>query len=409
MGKNLVSDNQLSLPLATNTQQERHNSRTIAQHNDLVRAHYDFTLTEHRLFIAMLARINKGDIEFHLNRIPISELFPEQGNANRSGSRFPQVRRAIDRLTDQKIKVLNISEKGGREYISIPLMAIGHYKEGTGYVDVKFNDYAKKYLLDLKNNFTTAHELTLLSFHSSYSHRLYWFLKSELYNKNTFEIEVIYLRQMLSLENSYPAFKDFRRNVIDIAQRELESTDMAFDYTIEKVARIPKSIIFTRKAKFQSAIADIDFPESIQVKLTEIGISLKSLKEIKVLYAQKKIDEGYINFVINYYQEVNKTGKLRSPAGAIFKALTTDQLRPEFATFQQQSAPIVYKKPQPASKPQAGNKAISFEELENGWNVLSRKGLTKYATFNDSLADYANNPMYRFEERDGKQYLIVTE
>lgn len=26
-----------------------------------------------------------------------------------------------------------------------------------------------------------------------------------------------------------------------------------------------------------------------------------------------------------------------------------------------------------------------------------------------SLAEYRNNPMYRFEERDGKKYLIVEE
>lgn len=403
-------DNQLSLSLTTTSSKKSPSNRTIAQHNDLVRANYDFTLTEHRLFITMLARINRGDVEFRLNRIPISELFPESEHESpRSGSRYPQVRKAVKRLINQTIEVEIVNEKGVKSYTGIPLMAIAQYKEGSGYIIAQFNDYAKTYLLDLKGNFTSAQELTLMGFHSSYSHRLYWLLKSELYRKGTYEAQVPFLRQILCLQDSYPVFKDFRRNIIDVAQKEIDATDMAFEYTLVRIARAVKSVIFRQKTPNQTKVVEIDFPETVHVKLTEIGISLKSLQEIKLAYAQKKIDEPYIAFVLYYYQEVNKKGRLRSLAGAIYKALTINQLRKEFDLYQQQNIAPLYKAPLPKQVNKASAKIIPFEELEDGWKVLNRKGLTQYATFEDSLVDYVDNPMYRFEERDGKKYLIVCE
>ncbi len=51
--------------------------RVVAQHNDLIRAQYDMSLLEMRLFIAMLARISRGDKEFSTYRIPVNELYPD--------------------------------------------------------------------------------------------------------------------------------------------------------------------------------------------------------------------------------------------------------------------------------------------------------------------------------------------
>jgi hypothetical protein len=49
----------------------------VAQHNDLIRARYDMSLLESRLFVCLLGRIDRKDKNFVLCRIPVSELYPD--------------------------------------------------------------------------------------------------------------------------------------------------------------------------------------------------------------------------------------------------------------------------------------------------------------------------------------------
>jgi plasmid replication initiation protein len=143
--------------------------RVVAQHNDLIKAQYDMSLLEMRLFVAMLARINRGDSEFTTCRIPVSELYPDD---KVGGKTYSQVKKAVVRLVSRTITVESKDERGVREVVSNPLMATCRYKEGTGYVVAQFNNFVKPYLLELKGDFTVAQELTLIGFRSFYSFRV---------------------------------------------------------------------------------------------------------------------------------------------------------------------------------------------------------------------------------------------
>lgn len=322
--------------------------RVVAQHNDLVRAQYDMSLLEWRLFVAMMARINKGDKEFSICRIPVSELYPD---SDVGGKTYSQVKKAVMRLVGRTITVETKDAKGIREVVSNPLMATMRYKEGTGFVIAQFNNFVKPYLLELKGDFTTSQELTLMSFRSFYSFRFYSLLKSYSYLKDTVVLDLEKMKYMLNLTDRYNNFADFKRFVLDIAQAEIAHTDVAFEYTTLKDGKQVTGIQFDFLRPAVVAQLEIELPEGIQQQLNEVGMTIRSLQEIKSIFSQGKLTEEYFRFVLDYYNEDKHKGRIRNRAGAIFTALTKDQLKKEFEIWKANKP--VYKAPTPKKEVRA--------------------------------------------------------
>lgn len=383
---------------------ENRPDRVVAQHNDLIRAQYDMSLLEMRLFIAMLARINRGDKEFSTYRIPVSELYPED---KVGGKTYSQIKKAVIRLSGRTITVESKDERGMREIVSNPIMSTCRYKEKSGHVMAQFNNFVKPYLLELRGDFSVAQELTLIEFRSFYSFRVYWLLKLSAFHSDTIIVGLSEMKHMFHLTGKYTNFADFKRFVLDIAQQEIAATDMAFDYKPIKDGKSVVSIQFQLLRPVVVTRIDTELPDGVQQKLTELGISLKSLHEIKDRYRQGKLGEEYIRFVLSYYEQAQTKGRIRSLAGAIYKALMTNQLANEFEAMK--GAQPVYKAPQAKTRPdEVAEDVISLDELRSGWEAMRRQGLSDHETFEASLAQYKNTPAYRFETRDGIDYLIYS-
>ena len=388
-----------TIPSAGDTRPDR----VVAQHNDLIKAQYDMSLLEMRLFVAMLARINRGDSEFSTCRIPVSELYPDD---KVGGKTYSQVKKAVVRLVSRTITVESKDERGIREIVSNPLMATCRYKEGTGYVVAQFNNFVKPYLLELKGDFTVAQEITLIGFRSFYSFRVYWLLKLSAFYKDNIKLDLPLIKQMLNLTDRYANFADFKRFVLDIAQQEIASTDMAFEYQPLKEGRTVVGVLFHLLRPVVVTQADTELPEGVQQKLNEIGVTLRSLQEIKSRYQQGKITEEYLRFVLHYYEQAQTKGRIRSLAGVVFKALTTDQLLKEFDQWK--AGRPVYKAPEAKPPVSVREEVIPLEELQSGWEIMHKKGLSTHVTFADSLTEYQKDPAYRIEIRDGKECLIYS-
>ncbi|UHG93855.1 replication initiation protein [Spirosoma oryzicola] len=375
----------------------------VAQHNDLIRARYEMSLLESRLFICLLGRIDRKDKDFLLCRIPVSELYPDE---KVGGKAYAQVREAVIRLASRVIHVESIDENGRREIVSNPLMATCRYKEGSGYLIAQFNNFVKPYLLELQGNFTVAEIQTLLGFRSFYSYRLYWLLKSAAFHHETIKLELSSLKKTLNLEQRYQNFADFKRFVLDIAKHELSITDMAFDYKQLKDGRAVTALSFHLLRPAVVTQDDIKLPEGTQQTLTEVGLSLKSLSDIKLRFQQGGLPEDYLRFVIHYYQEAKKKGRLKSLAGAIYKALMTDQLRQEFQLWQANQP--TYHAPKATHKT-AKVEIIPLDVLREQFESLSTKGLAEYDTFEAYLDWMLSQAMYDMDVIDGKEVLVYTE
>lgn len=385
------------------TSREIRQDRMVAQHNDLIRARYDMSLLESRLFVCLLGRIDRKDKDFVLCRIPVSELYPDE---KVGGKAYSQVREAVIRLASRVIHVETQDEQGKREIVSNPLMATCRYKDGSGYLIAQFNNFIKPYLLELQGNFTVAEIQTLLGFRSFYSYRLYWLLKSSSFHHDNIRLELSILKKTLNLEQRYQNFADFKRFVLDIAKQELSLTDMAFEYRQLKEGRAVTGLLFHLLRPAVVTQDDIKLPEGIQQTLTEIGISLKSLNEIKLRFQQGQLSEAYMRFVIQYYQEAKKSGRIKSPAGAMYKALMTDQLRQEFEVWKADQP--TYQPPKPSTKAPKVD-IISLEEFRQQFESLHTKGLTEHPSFEAYLDFLLQQDSYELDVIDGKEVLVYTE
>lgn len=134
------------------------------------------------------------------------------------------------------MKRLDWKIKGKSVYGFFPLFSRIVYRPGEAEMVLKFNEEMKPYLLGLTGNFTMASILELFKLNSFYSCRIYLLMKEYKRYGERF-ISVKDLKELLGLENKYPKFKDFEINILKKAQSDIRKTDMAFEYTKQKVGK----------------------------------------------------------------------------------------------------------------------------------------------------------------------------
>lgn len=231
-------------------------------------------------------------------------------------------------------------------------------------------------------------------------------LKSSAFHHDTIKLELSALKKTLNLEQRYQNFADFKRFVLDIAKHELSITDMAFEYKQLKEGRAVSSLLFYLLRPAVVTQDEIKLPEGTQQILTEIGISLKSLNEIKVRFQQEQLSEEYLRFVIRYYQEAKKNGRIKSSAGAIYKALMTDQLSQEFKAWKAEQP--IYHQPKPTQKAPYVE-VIDLNVLRDQFITLYEKGLSNFNSFEEYLNWMLSQKEYDMDIVDGKEVLTYTE
>lgn len=215
------------------------------QHNHLVNAKFEMTTYEMRLFIMMLGQINKDDTDFKLCTIPVKSFIDTVG-----GNTYALVKETCNNISSKTIKIESIyQDKKGRnkrQFVTIPLMAICRYKEGESKIEAQFNDYIKPYLLNLAGNFTQADIEQLIKLKNFYSYRMYWLLKQyQSFGERTINMED--LRTLLNVEEKYLGFDNFRRYVLNIMKKDLNETDVCFDFTSVRKGKTVTAVKFVLK------------------------------------------------------------------------------------------------------------------------------------------------------------------
>ena len=94
----------------------------VVQHNALVNARFSFSTLETRLFLALLVRVNRGDIAFDVCRIPIKELSPD----SHSNALYADVDEMTKKLAARVLHIEVLGPNGERvkqpDRINRPLM-----------------------------------------------------------------------------------------------------------------------------------------------------------------------------------------------------------------------------------------------------------------------------------------------
>jgi len=196
-------------------------NNVISQANTLIEARYSITKNEQILLFAMISLINPKDDEFLTFSVDYKHLSEILDIDKKSALR--ELELVISRLMSRVIKINTPTGWEMYQWVS-------RAKLKDNIISLKFHDDLKPYLLALKTsgNFTQTRLGIAISFKSIYTIRIYQLLR-EYYSKNyrAFEFSLEEFRNMVLGEKSktHPAFKNFRRHVLNVAKKELEKKD----------------------------------------------------------------------------------------------------------------------------------------------------------------------------------------
>ena len=219
---------------------------------------------------AIYSKVAPDDEEFKDYVLSIPEL------AELAGLEKDRLYRNIKRITANLIgSVITIEKPNSRSYLQASVFCTARYEEEDECVYFKIAPDLIPYLLRLKDagcGFTQYYLEQTTSLQSKHSLRLYELLRQFLPLKKVKEgvtsgfrrIAVSDLREYLGVQDKYPKFAIFRRDVLEPAQRELaEKTDLCFEFTPERTRRTITSLNFTirvnaGKAERKKAEAALD-------------------------------------------------------------------------------------------------------------------------------------------------------
>jgi len=239
--------------------QDIDNSRDymVVQANDFIRHARTSKLTSLEADIAyfLMSKIKPKDSSFMEIIFTVEEFYLICGNSkgfNDSGKNYASLKNSLRSLAN---KSAWIEESNGDEVL-VRWVDTYRLKHNDGTIVATLSKSLEPYLLNLQKHYTQTTLRNFISLKSKYSKRLYDYLRSFLHSKlehaeKHYEVvfEIMDLKKQLNAEN-YGRFKDFRVNVLELAEREINAvTDMEIKFEPIKTGRITTHIKFIIKIK----------------------------------------------------------------------------------------------------------------------------------------------------------------
>ena len=221
----------------------------IVQSNFLIEIRPALTKDETRLFLTIIATINRDDSEFEFLQVPVKE-FADLWSIDTKNA-YQQIKDAVVGLQNKHFLIEGINpETGKQRFLTSSSLSAASYEEGQGYLSVEISKMFRPYLLDLKEKYTIYVLQNIMDLASVSSIRLYELLK-QYQSIGKREFLFVDLKHKLQMEDKYPDNTDFRRYVIEPSVSEVnEKTDIFATY--EYSGRGKKATVsFTIKSKKQ--------------------------------------------------------------------------------------------------------------------------------------------------------------
>ncbi len=223
--------------------------KNICKSNTLIEARYRLSLNEQKFVLKSISLLDKNDRDFKEYVITVKEFQEITGMCR------DEVYKELQKIAENILKkpITIISEKGR---LICNWFSSVEYVKGEGKIIVCHDPKLKPYLLGMKERYTLYRLGMILKLRSVYSIRIYELLKQYQYaGERTANMED--LRKILCIEEgTYTRFNDFRRFVLDRAQKEINRhTDTEFDYEIRKESRKITAIYFriSQRPEYASA------------------------------------------------------------------------------------------------------------------------------------------------------------
>lgn len=379
---------------------EQSNPNLIVKANSLVNSRYELSLTECRIIEMAIAQIEIEDTELREYEINLRELM--QYTQTHSENFFKLIKEASRRLVGRTLDIPK-PEHGKDGFVIIPLVSRVEYVSNAGILRISFDRDLKPFLLQLKENFTQYERMYILQLGSIYAARLYQYLKQMPFLP-TKEYEVEALKKRLCLEEKYRNYNDFKKFVVLIAQREINSkTDITFEF--EEIKQQKKIVALRFHIKMQENLKALQIPplpsDSQLPKLAEafefrreedqpLHVDIAALfsdlgiiaTETEMRSYVTKFSEQTLLDALCYTKEQYRNSVIKNPFSYLYKAMEGDYGR---GMYQKQQADKLEKELANAQKRQAQEEHSLLEHLfkSSDFSTYKRDYFKHYYTLLD--------------------------
>ncbi|MCP3922755.1 MAG: replication initiation protein [Desulfobacterales bacterium] len=274
----------------------------IKKSNDLINSQIKkLDVSSLRIVSLAIAQITTKDKSFQMQRIPVNKIINKSGSLYRKKiNEFGKEEKLIDVITDNLMnKIIKVPlEDGG--WLKYPFLDRCKYIPNKGFIEIRFSEDMKKFLLDLKGNFTKLNLEIIMRITSSYSIRLYEILKQYFqkdYYYKEFLLEDLY--NHLGVKKSYRLWSKFKKRVLEVAQKNFKShTDIVFTFEpYRKYGRSFTHIKFTFSKNEDYKQLDLPFDKETKV-IEDESLSFNLKNELK-------LNQKQINEIITIRKEIN--------------------------------------------------------------------------------------------------------
>jgi plasmid replication initiation protein len=237
----------------------------VVKGNPLIQAQMDkLTTVEYKLLISCISKITPQDKV--LDTIAFSAKdFCNLFNIQVAGM-YTYLKKTCDKLLQRNITL----ETSKNKWVKFSWLHRIRYDEGTIMID--FHPDLEPYLLFcVENRSYTKYLLeNIIDMHSKYSIRLYE-LSKQYQNITTRTFTITELKKLLGISNEYKKFNDFRKNVLLIAEKEINGlTDININIEEIKEGRKITKIKITILKKDYKINKTTDYKQIPKLKIISI-------------------------------------------------------------------------------------------------------------------------------------------
>ncbi|BDD12216.1 hypothetical protein FUAX_46480 (plasmid) [Fulvitalea axinellae] len=355
---------------------EQVGARRVFKSNRMVESRQRFSLIQQRAIIIAISQIKREDQKMGSYKINLSDVLALPPGKKISGAQYKQVREELMKLTKTSIDLI----KNDKAWKSYGFISSVEKKEWANYVNIRFNEEIKPFLLNLKDQYTSYFVKSVEEFRKTHSIRIYELCKQYLtigHRKLGFE----FLLDMLYLKNSksYKQYYIFNSSVLKPCVKEInETSDIYIEYEPVRSGRKVTDILFRFKAK--SSERKI---EATPRKESEEKPKLRSDAE-KASLAQRILPEaGYQRLVGQYGKDkvdyaiemISARKEITNPRGYLIKALREGYFDLQFVREKDVSEKRVKAE---AQRKEREDRKVTKDKISAEYDKFRRELLTRY-------------------------------
>lgn len=192
------------------------------QDNCLIYAKYHMVADAMKLFMYMVAKIDsREDRPFEECTMTLREVKEALKHAYVN---ITHIKKLISGIFDQTINIVLNNKERDTLYKAIIVFDYILYKAGEACIIYKLHDDLRRYLLNLKTNFTQIQFKDIREMRSSYSIRIYNMLMCEIcQNRTNLNINLEILQNILKVPPSLKVWGCFNREILEKAKKDINA------------------------------------------------------------------------------------------------------------------------------------------------------------------------------------------